>query len=154
MISFLPKQNCQHVHPLGIQIVLQQERTITLRPQLSPYLERKAAYVVTIKPCQLVSGASVTCKSQQGGGGGGVSPLQRVTNRGLSRGRLKATRCWVRTRDPQPETKRPLHLKDIAHYTNGEKVKWRAGQMFVPHFVFGGRVVYSTSCPRERGQRL
>lgn len=34
-------------------------------------------------------------------------------------------RCWVRNRDPEPEEKRPLHLKHKthAHYTNGEKVQ-------------------------------
>lgn len=143
-------------------IISQQPLTITLRPQLFPYLEGKAAYVIIIKPCQLISEASVTCKSRkkkkkEGGGGFlSISPLQRVTNRGLSRGRLKATRCWVRTRDPEPEKKRPLHLKHRtrAHYTNGEKVKSRASQMFVLHFVFGWKVVYSTSCPQERGQCL
>lgn len=143
---------------MGIEIISQQRLTITLRPQLSPYLEGKAAYVIIIKRCQLISGASVTCKSQKRGGGGflSISPLQRVTNRGLSRGRLKATCCWARTRDPEPEEKRPLHLKHRtrAHYTNSEKVKSRARQMFVLHFVFGSRVVYSTSCPQERGQRL
>lgn len=45
------------VHPLAIQIISQQWLTITLRPQLFPYLEGKAAYVIIIKPCQLISGA-------------------------------------------------------------------------------------------------
>lgn len=150
--QFPEKQNWQQDvigHPLRIQIISQQQLTISLRPQLTPYLEGKAAYVIIIKPCQLISDASVTCKSQKK-----ISPLQRVTNRGLSRGRLKATRCWVRTRDPEPEEKHPLHLKHRprAHYTNGEKVKSKASQMFVLHFVFGWKVVYSTSCPNDRGQ--
>ena len=95
-------------------------------------------------------------KKKKGGEFLSISPLQRVTNRGLSRGRLKATRCWARTRDPEPEKKRPLHLKHRtrAHYTNGEKVKSRASQMFVLHFVSGWKVVYSTSCPQEGGQCL
>lgn len=54
--------------PLRSQIALQQQRTITLRPQLSPYLEAKAAYIIIIEPCQLISGTSVTCKSQKKGG--------------------------------------------------------------------------------------
>ena len=144
------------MHLLGKQIISQQPQTITLRPQMSPYLEGEAVYVIIPKPCQLISGASVTCNSQKKKGGEffSISPLQRVTNRGLSRGRLKARRCWVKTREPEPVKKRPLHLKHKtrAHNTNGEKVKSGASQVFVLHFVFGWRVVYSTSCPQERGQ--
>lgn len=96
----------------------------------------------------------VTVKKKRGGEFFSISPLQRVTNRGLSRGRLKARRCWVKTREPEPVKKRPLHLKHKtrAHNTNGEKVKSGASQVFVLHFVFGWKVVYSTSCPQERGQ--
>lgn len=55
------------VHPPGIQVISEQPQTITLRPQLSPYLEGKAAYVIILKPCQLISRASVTCSSQKRG---------------------------------------------------------------------------------------
>lgn len=53
------------MHLLGKQIISQQPQTITQRPQLSPYLEGEAAYVIIPKPCQLISGASVTCNSQK-----------------------------------------------------------------------------------------
>lgn len=55
------------MHPLGIQVISEQPQTITLRPQLSPYLEGKAAYVIILRPCQLISRASVTCSSQKRG---------------------------------------------------------------------------------------
>ena len=55
------------MHPSGKQIISQQPQTITLRPRLSPYLEGKAAYVIILKPCQLISRASVTWNSQKRG---------------------------------------------------------------------------------------
>lgn len=50
-------KNMSQMHPSAIHNISQQRLTITLRPQLFPYLEGKAAYVIIIKPWQVISGA-------------------------------------------------------------------------------------------------
>lgn len=104
----------------------------------------KAVHVIITKSFHFISRESVTRFLS-------ISPLQWVTNRALSRGRLKATRCWVTTTVPEPQKKRPLHLehRTRAHYV---KVKSRPSQVFGLRFVFGLKAVYSTSCSQQRGQ--
>ncbi len=101
-------------------------------------------------PGHIISG--VTCKSQKRGENSFPSHLYSGWQIEASLGDGWKPRAAGWRPETQNQRRSGLCTWNTEHYTNGEKVKSRASQMFVLHFVFGWKVVYSTSCSQERGQ--